>query len=222
MIPVYITTFNRLAYVQDMVACLVGVPDVEPIIVDNASTYSPLIEWYRDCPVEVIRRDTNGGPRAVWATPAIDFRRTTYYAVTDPDLDLSGVPTDFLAVLCDGLERNRDVMKCGLSLEIDDLPSLPMTARILAWESKFWSDRLDSQFFRADVATTLAVYSAARGYAHYRPALRSDRPYTARHRPWYVTSETATDDDRYYWSHLEHKQTLGWSPRIGRTHGAAR
>jgi hypothetical protein len=39
---------------------------VEPIIVDNASTYPPLLSWYETNPCKVIRLSINCGHRAPW------------------------------------------------------------------------------------------------------------------------------------------------------------
>jgi hypothetical protein len=63
-----------------MVEYLQRVPNALPIVVDNDSTYPPLLEWYKTCDCEVILLGVNSGPRAPWESGCID-QRATYYAV---------------------------------------------------------------------------------------------------------------------------------------------
>lgn len=219
-IPVYINNFNRLTWLQWQLTYLETVPDIEVVIIDNASTFPPLVDWYdRKCPVRVVRLSENRGPRAAW-TGCVRLRRGTYFAVTDPDLDLSEVPADFVSVLIGGLEDNPSILKCGLSLEINDIPDgMPMKRAVLKREGCWWVTRHNSTWWKANVATTMAVYRAARPRCNYGPALRSDRPYTARHLPWYITPGSETYEDWYYWRHLQFKNTLGWSPRDAKHRG---
>jgi len=217
MLPIFIVNCNRLSYVQSTLHALSKIDQVDPIVLDNASTYPPLLEWYKVADVKIIRLANNLGPRALWNDGRHVPRTGDYFAVTDPDLDLSRIPADFIHVLRGGLDQYPTILKCGLSLEINDLaPEHPLTKAIRARENGYWSDRHDARFFRANIATTFALYRVARPVCNYGPALRSDRPYTARHLPWYVTPQTATDEDRYYWTHLAHCSTLNWSPRFAK------
>lgn len=216
-IPVYVLNYNRLEYVQQMLKSLESIDDVDPIVVDHHSTYPPVLDWYvRECPVPVIRLPENRGPRSLWYSP-IAWSKTEYFAVTDPDLDISSVPKDVIQVLCDGLAKYPDIRKCGLSLEIQDLPNTLIGDHARQYESKYWVTRHDDRFWLADVSTTFAVYRTVDPAVWYRPALRSDRPYTARHMPWYITAETVTDEDWFYWQHLGYQQTLYWSTRLFKT-----
>ncbi len=213
-IPTYVINFNRLEYVKQLIDSLQCIPHCRPIIVDNASTYPPLLEWYGSgCPVEVVRLKQNQGPRVLWGS-SVDLTAGTYFAVTDPDLDVTAVPVDVMTVLTDGLKDFPDICKCGLSLETGDLPMTPLADSVRKWEAQFWADRRNDRFFDAMIDTTFAVYRAANPCCVYGPALRSDRPYTARHLPWYITPDTVTDEDRYYWGSL-HLQSVGcWSTQL--------
>ena len=75
------------------------------IIVDNNSTYEPLLEWYATNPCEVIRLNENMNQSAPWLIGIPFDRKYEYYVVTDPDLDLSNVPKDCLNVLKEKLEK---------------------------------------------------------------------------------------------------------------------
>ena len=211
MIPVYINNRNLLTSTRAMVDYLMGVPEAAPLIVDNASTYPPLLEWYNDgCPVPVVRSDKNGGPRG-WQQSVL--REHPYYVVTDPDLDLSGVPADVLDLLRGALEAHPEIIKAGLSLETEGLPE-----DALAWsvERKYWASRYpsDERFWQADIDTTFAMYRTDPVWAgQYGPSLRADRPYTARHLPWYWTRENIGEEERFY---LKHATSGGcfYSPQL--------
>lgn len=209
MIPIYLNARNLLTPLRAMVDQLVATPAAgEIVIVDNASTYPPLLEWYEavgSYRVRVVRLGENRGELAPFGLPSPNsLLPSPYFAVSDPDLDLSGVPDDFLELLVDGLERYPDRVKAGLSLRIDDLPRTgPFTDEVLRHESKFWERRLDEHFFDANVGLTFAVYRGPnrRGRFRYGPGLRAAPPYTARHLPWYLTPETLDDEWRYYFEH---------------------
>ena len=118
------------------------------IIVDNASTYEPLLEWYESCPYEVVRLKENIGPHAPWTIPM----QQTFYVVTDCDLDIGGVPLHVLHVLHDGLQRYQEIIKVGLSLEIFGLPDeYAYKADVLARESRMWETYYNDKIGRAHV-----------------------------------------------------------------------
>ena len=209
MLPVYLISYNRLTWLKGMVDYLIRIPSVLPIILDNKSTYSPLLEWYSTSPVEVIRLSQNFGHLCAWTSGVLPMGADhqsrygqPYYAVSDPDLDLSKCPTDLFDVLKDGLRRHPRAVKAGVSLEIDDIPDHnPLKSSVIAHESAFWSQRADESFWWAGVDTVLAIYDCGRAYGTcdwINPSLRADRPYTARHLPWYTDPENMTKEERKY------------------------
>lgn len=174
---------------------------LDPVFIDNGSDYLPLIQYYDKCKYQVYRLGANYGHTCVWL-PELDILNklgiTGRYIVTDPDLDLSGVPDDFLTVMNKGLDKY-EVDKCGLSLEIEDLPNSDEGNFIrYKCEAKYWKSPLDNEFFHADTDTTFALYRE--GVNHYsHSAIRTNRPYTARHVPWYYTDfNLLPDDEQYY------------------------
>jgi hypothetical protein len=206
-VPIYINNRNRLSTTWAMIEYLQDVPGALPIIVDNASTYEPLLDWYARCGVEIVYC-RNRGPRAPWLVRHVLMTQCAYYVVTDSDLDLTAVPIDVLDVLREGLERYPDRIKAGLSLETYDLPQhFASTSIVQAWERKYWIDRLDARWWNADVDTTFALYRVGAEFPGIRPALRADRPYTARHVPWY---RGESEEDRYYEQHAN-PQWSTWS-----------
>jgi len=207
MIPIYINNRNRLTTTRKMVEYLLKVPEALPIIVDNVSTYGPLLQWYRYCPAEVIYLTSNAGPWAPWTLDNL-ARGGEYYVVTDSDLDLSNVPIDLLRMLRKGLTMHPRRIKAGLSLETCDLPQhLESTHIVQKWEQRFWQTRVDALWWDANVDTTFAMYRAGEGWSNVWPALRADRPYTARHVPWYRLD----DEEEHYFDQHADKRWSTWA-----------
>ncbi len=192
-----IIVYNRLTLPKKMADWLSS-RGLEPIFVDNNSDYPPLLEYYKATPYQVLRMEGNYGHEVVWRHGVIETLGIKEdYIVTDPDLDLSGVPDDFAWVLNEGLRRYPQYDKCGLSLEINHLPI--KSAR--TWEERFWQQPLDSVFFHADVDTTLALYQYHKQVRYPSfSAMRTNRPYTARHVPWeYHDAKDLPEDEQYYY-----------------------
>src|SRR5580658_5215869 len=86
-IPVYINNRNRLSTMKEMINWLLSAGTKKIIIVDNASSYPLLLEYYKNLPsgvvVEMLGR--NGGPRIFWEMQ-MHLRQSTPYIVTDSDL----------------------------------------------------------------------------------------------------------------------------------------
>lgn len=197
----FIISYNRLTPLKKMCDFLYT-NGCEPIIIDNASTYPPLLEWLSNCPYEVHLRTTNGGHQVLWnELPHLITER--YYIVTDHDLDISAIPTDFVKHLMNGLRLFPQVMKAGLSLSLDGLPENEYTKEVINWERKFWETELRNGFYLSDIDTTFALYDSQRNFGKlpndkFFKAVRSDKPYTAIHLPWYNTLENMSEEETYY------------------------
>lgn len=218
-IKAFVIMFNRFTWPKAMCEFLAD-NGCEVILIDNGSTYQPLLDWYAACPYKVHRLPaaTEQAHKTPWTSGIIGSVKDDRYIVTDHDLDLSGLPNDFLDVLNEGLETN-DVIKCGLSLRIDDLPKNALTDKVVKYESGFWRHRTPNGFYLAAVDTTLALYDARKTAVatdkEFFNAVRTPEPYTARHLPWYNTPETLTDEERFYLASI--KNTGFWSHEYKRT-----
>jgi hypothetical protein len=194
-----IINFNRLTLTINT-ADWCASHGLEPIIIDNASDYLPLLDYYNYTPYQVIRLENNYGHRVLWDYPLWEILGIKErFVYTDPDLDYTGIPDDFLRVLNEGLDKY-PVDKCGFSLEINDLPDNKANRELIIWENRFWRKALSDVYFDAGIDTTFALY-------RYPPkefsctAIRTNRPYTARHLPWYFTDYSLLpDDENYYYT----------------------
>ena len=214
-VPIFLNARDLVTPLRAMVDRLLTTPGAGHItIVDNASTWPPLLEWYREVgspEIHVVRLGENRGELAPFGIPPA---ATPYYAVSDPDLDLAGVPDDFIHRLIAGLDRNPDRVKAGLSLRIDDLPEDgPLTEAVRRHEARFWERPLDGDWYDANVGLTFAVYPGPARPFRYGPALRAAPPYTARHLPWYLSPESLDDEWRYYFEHARCPSAC-WSNKL--------
>ena len=95
-IPVIINNRNLLTYPKQMFEDLKSFNDIGDItIVDNDSTYEPLLEWYETKPCEIIKT-SNNGHLSPWLIDLPKKLTSEFYVVTDSDLDLSTTPKDSL------------------------------------------------------------------------------------------------------------------------------
>lgn len=192
-----IINYNRKT-LTEQTAVWCATNGLEPIIIDNSSNYEPLLEWYAHCPFKVVRMDKNYGHKVIWSNWMFrDLGIKDKYILTDPDLDLSSVPSDFLEVMEEGLKRYPDFERIGLSLEIDDLPGDAKGRAVYKHEIRFWQKPLDELYFDAEVDTTFALQKIC-PYNTYN-SLRVGKPYTARHLPWYYRDMSKLcEDERNY------------------------
>ena len=212
MIKALIVNFNRIDLPRKMAEWL-ATRNVEPIFIDNCSDYPPLLEYYKTCPFQVVKMDANYVDVVVWhknVLPQLGIKGN--YILTDPDLDLTGIPDDFVEVLEEGLRRYPQYDKCGFSLEINDLPNQVT----IDWERQFWQTPLDPMYFHADIGTTFALYKA-----HYPSlsAIRTNRPYTCRHVPWYYDLIDQLPEDESYYYHTQAQEIRAHSNILDRKPG---
>jgi hypothetical protein len=207
MIPCYINTFNRLTTTRELCKQVASLDGVNPVIIDNASNYEPLLDWYESCDFEVIHLRENLGHHAPWKSGIIKQDNAKLYIVTDCDLDLTGVPRDVVEILKEPfnwVQPNR-IIKSGLALRIDDLPD--WQTDVINWEKKWWANQVghDPRFYYACIDTTFAMYEqktpndiATR--VVNCPAVRLAGEYQARHTPWYLDCNNMSEEDIFYFN----------------------
>ena len=86
-IPVYIISFNRLSDLKKLVHFLEqeGLKNIH--IIDNASSFPPLLDYYKSLPYPIHRMDKNYGHMVFYEADEFkDVRENQYYILTDPDI----------------------------------------------------------------------------------------------------------------------------------------
>lgn len=203
--PVTVVINNRdlLTWPRAMVGAIESFEGLaEILIVDNGSTYEPLLDWYSGLSHGVVRL-ANLGHTAPWSDEARARVKTRFYVVTDPDMGLDDTPRDCLPHLQRCLARHQRAGKIGLGLRIDGVPrESPYYDHVNGLERGYWQLPLFKDGVRpAPVDTTFALYDKKLLHRYVVGGGRTDHPYTARHLPWSVVEPDA--EFRYYLEHAD-------------------
>lgn len=204
-IPVVINNRNLLTWPKAMLKKIKQYEGVgEIVIVDNESTYPPLLDWYDTNPCK-IHRTTNLGHGGPWVSGIVESLKSEYYIVTDSDLGLDDTPNDTILYLLDKLHY-LDIDKIGLGL---DWQRVTQGSRyynhMQGYERNRWQSSRIEQNVALDVPvdTTFALYKLN----HYHiGGASTTHPYIARHYPWEYTPEeyNRNEEFKYYIEHASH------------------
>lgn len=202
-IPIIINNFNRVASLKLLIARLEKAGCTNIHILDNDSTYPPLLEYYKTCPYHVHYLGANLGFKALWKSPLCKEFCNDYYVYTDSDVvPDESCPDDFMQKFLDVLKKHPLARKVGFSLHIDDLPDCyEFKDKVLAKESPYFDKFIEQEgIYRAPIDTTFALYRPRVGLSRSRfvEAYRTASPYQAHHLPWYSNTTQPTDEDLYY------------------------
>lgn len=205
MSPIHVLLVNRnlLTTTKNTVEFLRKESRVEVHILDQSSTYPPLLEWYKTIPEDIIYCG-NEGPYSCWNPKYKNFRRN-YFIVADSDCLYDDVPDDWLDVMLEVLE-NAPISKVGFSLSINDLPKTELGKQAYNHEIKYWQRRLEHGW-DAHIDTTFAMYRSYSPFTY--DALRLDSPYTIQHAPWYLDVSCLPEEWNYYINNADSVSTWG-------------
>lgn len=205
MIPAFIICRDRYTCTVDLVNWLesCGIQDI--YLIDNDSTYEPLLEYYESTAHTVLRTNHNGGHHIPWNGGYVSrYAEGKYFIVSDPDvMPIEECPKDIVDYYMELLSRYPNVDKIGPGLKIDDLPDhYTLKQGVIAHESQFWrNESPEPGLYYSPIDTTLALHRPGIGH-QLDPSIRTDFPYLARHTPWYVDSNNLTEEETHYRSRL--------------------
>lgn len=225
-IPVYICNRNRLdGGFRRLVEWLLKIGMTKVIVIDNQSTFPPLLAYYKEMgdKLDVRVQDANIGPRGFWERgyhTAID----TPYIYTDCDLvPADTCPDGVIEMMLDALGKTEPATvdggrKVGVGLRIDNLPDhFCKKDLVIKWESQFWrGERVSyAPAFFASVDTTFAMYHPKQGFTY--TGMRLDNPFVFEHVPWYSDESKPTEEDTFYKEHYEtaHEGGKMWKSDVG-------
>ena len=178
-------------------------------IIDNSSSYPPLLEYYEQCRYQVFRLTQNIGYLALWETDIYKKFINDYYVYTDSDVvPIEECPDDFMGLFLRTLRKYKFARKVGFSIKIDNLPEcFSRKNEVIKWESKYFENKVDEFLYRAPIDTTFALYRPrSKGKSNsYVQVFRTAFPYEASHLPWYVDSKNLSEEENYYISHANNK-----------------
>lgn len=224
-IPIIINNLNRLSTTKKLVEDLMKLGYNNIHILDNNSTYPPLLYWYNDLQLEgkvtVKLFDKNYGQLALWNSGYIaKFKDELRIVYTDSDIELNaGSKEGFIEELVEYSIQMQS--KVGLALQIDDLPETELGDRVRKHEAQFWEKRRGiTRTYKAYIDTTFAVIDPNKPFTY--EALRVAGDFTARHMPWYTDWSNMTEEEKYVLEHLDNKHStykgyyLQWLEKNGK------
>ncbi|NDW09801.1 glycosyltransferase [Dysgonomonas sp. 520] len=205
-IPVIIINYNRLKGLKQLVTFLIERKHQNIIIIDNDSSYPPLLEYYEHIKdkVTIERLNKNWGHLVLWKNNDLLLRYTKgYYIVTDSDiLPNDKLPVDYVSQLMNILNENDEVVKVGFALDISDIPeSYALKDKVLDWEKQYWEKPIGKDLYLANLDTTFAIYPPLYRFDHiskFFSGIRVAGNFTAKHEGWYVDSNNMTEEELYY------------------------
>ena len=212
-IPIIINNRNRLTFLSSLIDNLEKRGYENIYIIDNDSSYPPLLEYYKKINHKIFFLKENIGYLALWQTDLYKKFIRDYYVYTDPDvIPIDECPDDFLDFFRKCLQKHKFAKKVGFSLKIDDLPDhYKNKDSVISWESQFFKNKTDDGLYRAHIDTTFALYRpwAKGGSNDSHITYRTAYPFEARHMPWYVNSKELPEEELYYIEHA--KQSTFWT-----------
>lgn len=211
-IPVIINNFNRINYMQQQIDWLERAGMRNIFIIDNASSYPPLLDYYRNSKHTVIILESNIGYKALWDTSIHLWFKGLPYIYTDPDvIPINECPLDAVKYFQEILNEHKDINKVGFGLQINDIPDYyQKKSEVINWEKKFWSTPISNNLFKADIDTTFALYRPFSVKQQWGKTLRTGGKYIARHLPWYENPDEISEEELLY-----SKKAIGsvWYPK---------
>jgi len=203
-IKVFITVFNRFTWLIPLLEDFKKA-GCDPVLIDNNSTYPPMLKWLKTCEYPVHFLGKNHLAWAFFTTELYTLYDDRYFIISDSDMDISKVPSDFVSVLYEGLQSATGrIWKCALGYELGDLPDNSVTE--IAIHANMAQESNKNAFGYSHCATDLGIALYDRTRRSDKPtrepdwyeSLRAPRPYYARHLDWYMTPETLREEDVYY------------------------
>lgn len=204
----FIICHNNGWLVRDTVKALRKFQELEIIVVDNGSHGPRTLAVLKELATEgvtVHALDNNHGHTVV---SDVIKPADKQYIVTDPDLELSGLPEDTIVRLLE-ISKTTGAFKAGLALRQepeDFLEGIYFRGNtITTHENVFWKHRIEAlhplEAYYADIDTTFAVYTAGNTKQNVRLA----GPYCVRHLPWHKSwVENAPPEElKEYLCHLD-------------------
>lgn len=218
--PLIVTNFNQLTYLKNIINWFRWYypnPVDNPIfIVDNGSTYKPLLEFYNNviCPEAILYTENNYRNNL---RDFIDKRikgKYEYYVISDPDImpDFN-TPPNFLEIWKKYLLEYR-LHRVGFNLIIENLPkylhekdNIYYNERMLLLDTILVHDGFTG--YKAPIDTTFALYST-KNSGWNSPMDGKDwgnsmRLFNAHHLGWYVNPDFLNDEMKYYFETAKYR-----------------
>ncbi len=200
-LKVVINNRDRLSTTKKLVEDLLNRNTNSIWIIDNASTYTPLLEWYEQVPSEVkIFKYHNIGHWALWSSGLVKQIEEDWCFYTDSDIELNThMPIDYQQQMLD-LALKYSINKIGAALSIQDIPDhYALKAQVLRNEDRWWHEQVEPNVYKADTDTTFCLIKKVDQFK----SLRVAGDFTCKHIPWYVDLNNLDEEEKYYIDHID-------------------
>jgi hypothetical protein len=212
MFPVVINNRNRLTTTKNMVEHLLRLnKNQEIIILDNDSSYDPLIKWYKEIEDRIdVRYLNNEGHLAIWST-GIYKELGDYFIYTDSDIELnSNMPYSYQIFMYNLLQKY-EMNKIAFAIKIDDLPDhYRYKNQVIRNESKWWLEQIEQDIYKADTDTTFAFMRNI-GDNTYKSLRIARNDFICRHIPFYIDLENLDQEEQYYIDNIGERVTTQYT-----------
>lgn len=210
-IPIVINNRNWLTSTKKLVDDLWELGYNNIWILDNDSTYLPLLDWYKKAQhqVQVEYMGKNVGQQALWKYGILNmFKKHPYIVYTDSDIELNpNTPVGFVETLIE-LANQHNVEKVGLAINYLDIPDNKGNNASRRIEENYWKKQIphkDFELYEAYIDTTFAVVRTASVYSWAHKAIRVAGDFTCKHTPWYLDYNNLTEEQQYYFDNADPK-----------------
>ncbi len=197
---VLIIGYNQYTYISKMVKQIEKYTN-DIIIVDNNSTYEPLLNYYSTYKYSLLKMEKNYGHKVYEQ----DFLKGIFgelFIITDPDLELNNkLPQDFISNMVK-ISNQYKAGRVGFALEISspnirsDLTYAGMPLKL--WEGRFWQAKIPNnnyELYNAAIDTTFCLLNTK--YNYNGLSIRIAGNYTCKHLPWYINYHNELLEDEY-------------------------
>lgn len=187
-IPFFIIAYNQYTYVRDMVNQIVRLGGRNINVIDNASTFVPLLDYYdNEYKYNLIRMEKNYG-HLVFEEKEVEAQMGSVYFITDPDLLFNrNLPYNYTQVLYD-ISVEKEARKVGFAINIQGEQMRDEFKGGTEWERQFWNNPEKSdlypalEMYNAPIDTTFTLVN--RNFDGRWRWIRVAGDFTCEHRPW--------------------------------------
>lgn len=222
-IPIVILNRDRLYPLIEQVEALHSKGYHNIIIIDNQSTFEPLLEWYKTSGLDVFYNTlTENSCHAFrdlvyMGHPKFTQIISDWYVFNDSDIiPVESAPDNFIEDLIKyAIKYKKD--KVGMSIKIDDIDlNYPLNAWVYSYESNYWTNGIvddNVELYPHPIDTTFAVHAPGVIPTWSNNTLRVGVPYIVKHAPFYFDPDNLPEDEKYYLNHMN-KQSSNWSSKV--------
>lgn len=209
-IPFIIINYNQLFYFKKLVEFAIKSNFKKIVIIDNVSTYQPLLDYYKKISLQGIiieHMDKNYGHMVLFEESKLYNKYCKgFFILSDADIvPNENLPDNFIKTLMYWLFKRYDqVTKVGFAMNLEDIPDYyPQKNKVLEWEKQFWHKPIKKNVYLAKVDTTFALYkpnfkNTLKHRMDFYNGIRIAGNFSAQHGGWYIDYDHLTNEQQFY------------------------